>query len=63
MKDGTIMGMRMVSGSGDVALDRAAWGALTSSIPLDRLPGQYTGNFLLIRAAFYYNPDKNDFEN
>jgi outer membrane biosynthesis protein TonB len=62
MKDGTIMGMRMISGSGDVALDRAAWGALTSSIPLDRLPVQYTSNFLLIRAAFYYNPDKNDFE-
>jgi outer membrane biosynthesis protein TonB len=62
MKDGTIMGMRMISGSGDVALDRAAWGALTSSIPLDRLPVQFTGEFLLIRAAFYYNPDKNDFE-
>jgi outer membrane biosynthesis protein TonB len=62
MKDGTIMGMRMISGSGDVALDRAAWGALTSSIPLDRLPVQYTSDYLLIRAAFYYNPDKNDFE-
>jgi len=62
MKDGTIMGMRMVSGSGDVALDRAAWGALTSSIPLDRLPVQFSGEYLLIRAAFYYNPDKNDFE-
>jgi outer membrane biosynthesis protein TonB len=62
MKDGTIVGMRMIAGSGDVALDRAAWGALTSSIPLDRLPTHYTADYLLIRAAFYYNPDKNDFE-
>jgi hypothetical protein len=45
-----------------VALDRAAWGALTSSIPLPRLPVQFSGDYLLIRAAFYYNPDKNDFE-
>jgi TonB family protein len=62
MKDGTIQGMRMISGSGDVALDRAAWGALTYSIPLPRLPVQFSGDYLLIRAAFYYNPDKNDFE-
>jgi TonB family protein len=62
LKDGTIQGMRMVAGSGDVALDRAAWGALTSSIPLPRLPVQFSGDYLLIRAAFYYNPDKNDFE-
>jgi TonB family protein len=62
MKDGTIQGMRMVGGSGDVALDRAAWGALTSSIPLPRLPVQFSGEYLLIRAAFYYNPDKSDFE-
>jgi TonB family protein len=62
MKDGTIAGMRMVGGSGDVALDRAAWGALTNAIPLPRLPVQFSGDYLLIRAAFYYNPDKNDFE-
>jgi TonB family protein len=62
MKDGTIMGMRMVGGSGDVALDRAAWGALTNAVPLPQLPTQFSGDYLLIRAAFYYNPDKNDFE-
>jgi len=62
MKDGTIQGMHMVRESGDIALDRAAWGALTSSIPLDRLPTQFSGDFLLIRATFYYNPDKNEFE-
>jgi len=62
MKDGTIAGMRMVGGSGDLALDRAAWGALTNAIPLPRLPVQFSGDYLRIRAAFYYNPDKNDFE-
>jgi TonB family protein len=62
MKDGTIQDMRMVAGSGDVALDTAAWGALTSSTPLPRLPVQFSGDYLRIRAAFYYNPDKNDFE-
>jgi outer membrane biosynthesis protein TonB len=62
MKNGAIQGMRLVGTSGDPALDRAAWGALTSSIPLDPLPLQFSGDYLLIRAAFYYNPDKNDFE-
>src|SRR5215831_1710555 len=62
LKDGTIAGMRMVGGSGDLALDRAAWGALTNAIPLPRLPVQFSGDYLRIRAAFYYNPDKNDFE-
>lgn len=62
LKDGTIMGMKLVGGSGDVALDRAAWGALTNAIPLPQLPSQFSGDYLRIRAAFYYNPDKNDFE-
>lgn len=61
MKDGTIQGMRLISSSGDVALDRAAWGALTSADPLPQLPVKFTGNFVLIRAAFYYNPDRSEF--
>lgn len=62
MKDGTIRGMRLAASSGDTALDRAAWGALTSAIPLPKLPTEFSGDYLLIRAAFYYNPDKKDFE-
>jgi len=62
MKDGTIKAMRLVGSSGDVALDRAAWGALTSADPLPKLPVEFADDFLLIRAAFYYNPDKHDFE-
>jgi TonB family protein len=62
LKDGTIKAMSLVKGSGDVALDRAAWGALTSATPLPKLPIEFSGDYLLIRAAFFYNPDKHDFE-
>ena len=37
-KDGRVMGMKLISSSGDVALDRAAWGAITDAIPLPNLP-------------------------
>jgi TonB family protein len=61
-KDGKVMGMKLIAGSGDVALDRAAWGAITDAIPLPNLPTQFAGDYLQIRARFYYNPDKNDLE-
>lgn len=61
-KDGKVMGMKLVSSSGDVALDRAAWGAITDAIPLPNLPTVFAGDYLQIRARFYYNPDKNDLE-
>jgi TonB family protein len=61
-KEGKVMAMKLVGSSGDVALDRAAWGAITDAIPLPNLPTQFAGDYLLIRARFYYNPDKNDFE-
>jgi outer membrane biosynthesis protein TonB len=54
--------MRLVSSSGDLALDRAAWGALTSASPLPNLPVKFTGDYVAIRAAFYYNPDKSEFQ-
>lgn len=57
-KDGRVMGMKLVSSSGDVSLDRAAWGAITSAIPLPQLPAQFAGQYLELRASFYYNPDK-----
>jgi TonB family protein len=62
MKDGSIQGLSIISSSGDTALDRAAYGALLNAVPLPRLPTEFSGPFLRIRAAFYYNPDKNDFE-
>ena len=61
-KDGKVMGMKLISSSGDVALDRAAWAAITDAIPLPNLPTVFSGDYLQIRARFYYNPDKNDLE-
>lgn len=61
-KDGSVKAMSLVKSSGDTALDRAAWGALTSASPLPKLPVEFSGDYLLIRAAFFYNPDKHDFE-
>lgn len=61
-KDGRVEGMKLVSSSGDKALDRAAWGAITDAIPLPNLPPQFTSDYLTIRARFYYNPDKNELE-
>jgi len=61
-KDGRVMGMKLVGKSGDVSLDRAAWGAITAAIPLPSLPKDFAGDYLTIRGLFYYNPDKNELE-
>jgi TonB family protein len=61
-KDGEVKGMKLLSGSGDVSLDRAAWAAITNAIPLPNLPKDFAGDYLQIRARFYYNPEKNDLE-
>jgi outer membrane biosynthesis protein TonB len=61
LKDGTITSIKMVSSAGDVALDRGAWGTLTFG-PAPQLPAQFTGDFILMRGYFYYNPDRKDFE-
>jgi TonB family protein len=55
LKDGTIRGMKLFRSSGHVALDRAAWGAITSSIPLPPLPAEFTHDYLLLRCGFIYN--------
>jgi TonB family protein len=59
-KDGQVAGMKLVASSGDVALDRAAWGGITASTPLPSLPSEFTGSYLALRFRFYYNPDKSD---
>jgi TonB family protein len=61
-KDGQVADMRLVTSSGDVALDRPAWGAITASNPFPPLPGEFTGPYLALRFRFYYNPDKADLE-
>ena len=61
LKDGTITSMRLLSSAGDVSLDRGAWGTLTFG-PAPQLPSQFTGDYILMRGYFYYNPDRKDFE-
>jgi hypothetical protein len=46
--------MKLEGSSGDVALDRAAWGALTGS-NYAPLPREFHGPYLELRALFMYN--------
>jgi TonB family protein len=61
-KSGAVAGMRLVGPSGDVALDRAAWGGITGSNPFPPLPTEFRGDNLALRFRFYYNPGKNDLQ-
>jgi TonB family protein len=58
-KNGEILGMRYVTPSGDVALDRAAYGGITMSNPFPPLPREFSGQNLGLRFTFFYNPDPN----
>ena len=58
MRDGRLSNIKVEQSSGDVALDRAAYGALVYSSPLAQLPASFAGDTLVIRASFVYNPSK-----
>ncbi|MGO9520472.1 MAG: TonB family protein [Candidatus Korobacteraceae bacterium] len=62
LQDGKVAGMKLVSPSGDVSLDRAAWGGITGSNPFAPLPGEFHGPYLALRFRFYYNPQKGDMD-
>ncbi|HZP23028.1 MAG TPA: TonB family protein [Terriglobales bacterium] len=62
LKDGKVGGMKIVGPSGDVSLDRAAWGGITASLPFAPLPTEFHGPYLGLRFHFYYNPGKGDIE-
>jgi outer membrane biosynthesis protein TonB len=52
--DGSVKKMLLRGPSGDVALDRAAWGGITgASYP--PLPKEFKGPYLALRFGFYYN--------
>jgi TonB family protein len=57
-KHGQINNMSLVASSGDVALDRPAWGSITASNPFPALPEEFTGPYIKLRFRFFYNPDK-----
>jgi TonB family protein len=60
-KDGKVAGMRLVTTSGDVWLDRAAWGGIVGSAPFPALPSEFSGSYLALRFKFFYNPTKEEF--
>ncbi len=60
MKDGRVQGLTLTGTSGDVSLDRAAWGGITASNPFPPLPAEFRGDYLALRFHFYYNPDSTD---
>jgi TonB family protein len=62
LKDGHVAGMRLISPSGDVSLDRAAMGGITGSNPFPPLPGEFRGQYLALRFHFFYNPDRNELQ-
>ena len=65
MKDGQVAGMKLGESSGDVALDRPAWGSITASNPFPPLPSDFGGQYLTLRFRFYYlgpNPTKEEME-
>jgi len=55
MPDGSIKKMQLILPSGDVSLDRAAWGGITGAGPFPPLPKQFHGPYLALRFYFLYN--------
>jgi hypothetical protein len=47
--------------SGDIGLDRAAWGGITGASPYPPLPAEFTGPYLELRFGFFYNLDPKTF--
>jgi hypothetical protein len=62
LKDGTVSGMKLISTSGDVALDRGAWGGITGCNPFPPLPSEFSASYIALRFSFYYNPQKADLD-
>ena len=55
LPDGSIKQMQLDRPSGDVSLDRAAWGGITGAGPFPPLPKQFKGPYLALRFYFLYN--------
>lgn len=55
LPDGSVKQMILRFPSGDVALDRAAWGGITGASPYPPLPKEFKGPYLALRFGFFYN--------
>ncbi len=59
--DGSIKKMQLILPSGDVSLDRAAWGGIVGAGPFPPLPTQFKGPYLALRFYFLYNEQTGEF--
>ena len=59
-KDGSVKDMKLEGPSGDVSLDRAAWGGILGASPFPQLPKEFKGDYLELRFYFLYNIKPND---
>jgi TonB family protein len=55
LKDGGVAGLKVVGSSGDVALDRPAYGSITGSNPFPPLPKEFPGPYFGLRFSYFYN--------
>lgn len=55
LKDGSVQGLKIVEPSGDVTLDRPAYGSIKGSDPFQPLPREFPGPYLGLRFRFFYN--------
>lgn len=60
--NGKVAGMYVEAPSGDVPLDRAAYGGITASDPFSPLPHEFHGPYLALRITFFYNPKTGEME-
>src|SRR5246127_5040669 len=54
LKDGSVQGLKIVDSSGDVTLERPAYGSITYS-SFQPLPKEFTGPYLGLRFRYFYN--------
>lgn len=59
---GKVAGMYIEFPSGDIPLDRAAYGGITASDPFSPLPHEFHGPYLALRITFFYNPTTGEME-
>lgn len=55
LPDGRIGSMKLEHSSGDAALDKAGWYAITSEGTFPALPSEFHGPLLELRVGFFYN--------
>ncbi len=55
LKDGSVAGLKVVGSTGDLAMDRPAYGSITGSNPFPPLSKEFPGKSLGLRFSYYYN--------